>query len=385
MTPDRIQRAVVAGNTYKKAALELERGKLEQPAAELERQITRLLAAMVAEADLHLTASAVFGDARALIHPSVHIQLAFVRFGARHCEFIFPLRLLREVDPPGFIFVAKCWALLLVLEAALESDPDLALNFVFEIGDCGYLESVAYTSKHPKACLIADYDFIASNGYAAFRSLCESNAVAWEQRLPKVFWRGSTTGRRLYPPPGMDEADSLTWLSRMALCRHVGLSDVAELCDIGISTIVQIPEPHLRTRITDSGLLKARAPREEFNRYRYCFDIDGNANAWSGLFQSLLGGCCVLKIASLDGFQEWFYKDLIPWLHYVPVASDFSNLSSRVRWAVSHPEHAQQIALRGCELATALTTEVALAQSAANFLQWRATRTTNAGPADATP
>ena len=39
-------------------------------------------------------------------------------------------------------------------------------------------------------------------------------------------------------------------------------------------------------------------------------------------FTRLLMGCCVIKVASPFGYRQWYYGDLVPWRHYVPVAAD---------------------------------------------------------------
>ena len=102
-------------------------------------------------------------------------------------------------------------------------------------------------------------------------------------------------------------------------------------------------------------------------RYRGVFDIDGNANAWSGLFCSLLGASCVLKVASPRGFHQWYYPDLKPWHHFIPIQSDFSDLSDAVQWFAAHDAQARDIAARGRELAVSIDMESAVSASAVNL------------------
>ena len=51
---------------------------------------------------------------------------------------------------------------------------------------------------------------------------------------------------------------------------------------------------------------------EHYMRSRHLIDIDGWANSWSGLFQKLLSGSTVLKVASNKGFRQWYYDRLEP-------------------------------------------------------------------------
>lgn len=62
---------------------------------------------------------------------------------------------------------------------------------------------------------------------------------------------------------------------------------------------------------------------------RFALDVDGNTNAWANLFQRLLLGCCVIKVASPFGYRQWYYDDLVPWVHYVPVRADMADLVDR--------------------------------------------------------
>ena len=143
-----------------------------------------------------------------------------------------------------------------------------------------------------------------------------------------------------------------------------------DFCDVGISGLIQTPEPHLRERIAAAGFLKKQVPREEFMRYRGVFDIDGNANAWSGLFCSLLGASCVLKVTSQQGFREWYYSDLKPWHHYIPIQSDLSDLSQAVHWFAEHDAQAREIGARGRELALEIDIKSAVRASTGNLLSW---------------
>jgi hypothetical protein len=95
-----------------------------------------------------------------------------------------------------------------------------------------------------------------------------------------------------------------------------------------------------------------------WGRRRYAIDVDGNTNAWSNLFTRLLLGCCVLKVGSPRGFRQWYYGDLRPFEHFVPVAADLSDLKEKVDWCRSHEPECREIAAAGERLARARTFEV---------------------------
>ncbi len=194
--------------------------------------------------------------------------------------------------------------------------------------------------------------------------------MPWEERGDRVFWRGSTTGRRAFAPPAEGEADALDWLPRLRLAKLSRQDALRHGCDVAITDLVQVPEAHLAERIRQSGLMAPRVPRAQFMRARAVFDIDGNANAWSGLFCSLLGGSCVLKIASFQGFRQWYYDRLVPWEHVVPLKADFSDLPDQVAWVRQHDAQAREIAERGRALAEAIDLPSAIEESARNLRDW---------------
>jgi hypothetical protein len=154
------------------------------------------------------------------------------------------------------------------------------------------------------------------------------------------------------------------------LCQAAKHDEIRRHSDIGIASIVQIAEPYVVERIRNAGIMKDPTPREQFMRYKAVIDIDGNANAWSGLFCSLLGASCVLKVASQLGFHQWYYKDLKPWLHYVPVQADFADMHDAISWFIDHGSHAFEIAQRGREFAAGVTLENAVRASAINLAKF---------------
>ncbi|SGZ26582.1 BQ5605_C024g09945 [Microbotryum silenes-dioicae] len=57
-------------------------------------------------------------------------------------------------------------------------------------------------------------------------------------------------------------------------------------------------------------------------KYKYVFDVDGNG--WSGRFHRLMSmKACVFKSTL---FPEWYGDRIQPWVHYVPIKVDYSDL-----------------------------------------------------------
>jgi len=85
--------------------------------------------------------------------------------------------------------------------------------------------------------------------------------------------------------------------------------------------------------------------------YRWVLLLDGTGPP-RDLLARLRQGFTVFKQASPH--REFFTPALRPWVHYVPVAENLSDLPARVRWAAANPEAAAAIARRGRALATSM-------------------------------
>lgn len=75
--------------------------------------------------------------------------------------------------------------------------------------------------------------------------------------------------------------------------------------------------------------------------YKYVIDVEGTG--WSARLKYLL--CSRRPAFVMDRpFWDWATFDLQPWVHYIPVERDSSDLLEKIRWAEDHPEEAQAIA-----------------------------------------
>lgn len=84
-------------------------------------------------------------------------------------------------------------------------------------------------------------------------------------------------------------------------------------------------------------------------RFKYTVYVDGHSA--SNRFACLLAmHSCILRVASpanLPGSELWFYHMLKPWVHYVPVAADLSDLLTQLHWLCAHDAIAERIARNG--------------------------------------
>jgi hypothetical protein len=259
-----------------------------------------------------------------------------------------------------------------LLHALLTLDPVRTLRTggtVIDIEDGsneGNYPRVAFCSSLPQATLITDSYFYKYRGYETLRASVAEAWLPWEERIPLIFWRGSTTGRRMTGSPPVDD---WTWLPRLHLSHLTNTSSKRDIFDVGVSRIVQIPEPHIADVIREKGLLRDPCEKIDFLKYRYLIDIDGNANAWDGLFGAMIMGACVLKVASPFGYRQWYYSRLVPWTHFIPVRSDLADLEEKAEWALSHPAECQAMARELQSVGNQLLFEPELRAAAVNIAQ----------------
>ena len=261
-------------------------------------------------------------------------------------------------------------AVLLAIAGELSGDVTLHA----EVGDAAYHAALGFCSYDPRVCLVPDPDFYATGGYATFRQHCRERLPDWEQRDARVFWRGSSTGMRRVQPPGEGAPDDLGWLQRLSLCRRAAEPDLAPLTDCGITTLAQMHEPWLVERVTAAGLLRPLVSREAFLQHRVVLDVDGNSNAWSGLFCSLLSRSCILKVGSEHGFRQWYYDQLVPWQTHVPVAPDLSDFAEAVQWTRQHEAATRGLADAAAALADTLDFDACMEAAVRRVARWLQTR-----------
>jgi hypothetical protein len=239
-----------------------------------------------------------------------------------------------------------------LFDSVLKKLPDFRGDYICVLGDASVWDAVAFSSSNKNACLVPDAHFFASAGHADDRARMAVSIPAWENRIHKVLWRGSSSGIKRYWPP--KTPDDVSWLPRLEFCASAKMSKVAKHVDVGVVKLVQIPDSEVIARLSASNLMAQPIDKSCFANFKAVFDIDGNGNSWHGLFSSLLTAACVIKVQSEHGLVQWYYDRLKPWIHYVPVKSDLSDLEEIVSWVLDHDDQARKIGQAGREFANSM-------------------------------
>lgn len=215
---------------------------------------------------------------------------------------------------------------------------------------------IAYcASRGHSAVLVPDYGFLASEGYGDLRRWADDNDQNWDSRSTTVLWRGATSGAGLISSPEMAE-DQL--IPRVQLCMRA--KSIAGT-DIRIANIAQSDNPELdRERLSRVGIMGEHVPVEAWAGYKFAIDIDGNTNSFGTMLSRLILGCCVLKVSSPQDWRQWYYDSVGPWVHFVPIKSDLSDLAEKIEWCREHDQECQEIAVRGNTFAKSLNYDAEL-------------------------
>lgn len=158
---------------------------------------------------------------------------------------------------------------------------------------------------------------------------------AWEDRLPKAFWRGGSSG------------------CDRPMLRHRVL-DV--LHEHPAANVAFTPGgwPANDALIPPAYFKDTRADLAEHMKHKYILIVDGNCIA--SAHQWVFGSGSVPIIVSHPDNDFWFKPYLEPMVNYVPIKYDLSDLTEKLEWLVAHDDEAKAIAHRALHLATTIFT-----------------------------
>jgi hypothetical protein len=184
---------------------------------------------------------------------------------------------------------------------------------------------------HNKVILMPDFE--ALQGYRILFSKLD-HAIKqhpWRTKTAQIFWRGATTGSN-------HKAETYANFPRAQFLRHARNLDIVNAC-------FTIYTPNLRgtrrQQLHEEFPACVNVSRTDSLKFKYLIDIDGNANSYSRTAWILYSNSLLFKHQS--NLMQWYYPALKPYVHYLPVAADFSNLQQQYNWAQEHPQQVQII------------------------------------------
>jgi hypothetical protein len=165
--------------------------------------------------------------------------------------------------------------------------------------------------------------------------------ILWENKQDKYYWRGGSTGDFLDY-----KLDNLDKLPRLKLTL---LSSVyPDLIDAQLTEYVgkQFTEDNagIQLRKTFKNLFgsKTKLVKEvDHLKYKYLLSLDGNSATGMRVPWIMNSNSVLVKQESAK--IEWFYTILKPYVNYVPIKEDLSDIFDQYQWMQDNPEKIQAI------------------------------------------
>jgi len=142
----------------------------------------------------------------------------------------------------------------------------------------------------------------------------------WHHKQQVAFFRGSRTSA---------ERDPLIYLSR----RRPDLYNAT-----------YIKNQAWKSEADTLGPPATEVSLEDHCEFKYLFNFRGVAASFR--FKHLFL-CRSLVFHVAEEWVEFFYPEMKPWVHYIPVKQDLSDVEELVDFALANDHHARQIAERG--------------------------------------
>ena len=225
-----------------------------------------------------------------------------------------------------------------LIKVLQESEKEL-ISLDFDIGDTGHKNLLSMEQKDNKNIIPDLYAYTAAHSMdknISKLSFLEFKKI-WKNKKDKIFWRGTTTGK-LY-----SSIEELNKLNRIKICRQfINKKNI----DLKISKIAQnlISTEKIKTYLLENNLFAEEVPEEKFRHYRYFPDIPGNSLGW-GTIHKYLAGNLIFKPKHKKVLA--YYYLLEPWVHFIPVESNFSDLEEKFKWSQENIDETIKIAYKG--------------------------------------
>ena len=172
--------------------------------------------------------------------------------------------------------------------------------------------------------------------------------IDWSQKINKAIFRGQFTGKF---PVGMNTnvikdlpaQEQCNLLHRCRLVYNAALN--MKLVDAKLALPVLDVRKDFPQVINNVPLYGDRVSIEDMLKFKAIIMLEGN-DVSSGLKWALYSNSVVMTQTPTK--TSWAMEELLePWVHYVPLKDDLSDVEEKMQWIIDHDEEAQRIAYRG--------------------------------------
>ncbi len=270
----------------------------------------------------------------------------FARYKIKNGEFSVAYSKRLEISPKER-YESVTNALMKLSECVFLPDVDIIVCLHDKLISTGALEGpILVFAKNPgtdsRRILIPDSE--ALGGYADLLQEVDRARIAfpWRRKIRRAIWRGQTAGQI--------NGDAMTTHNYSIFPRGQLINISLQFPKYLDAKFTQLwPDDNLRELFLQKRCLANHMSVFNQIRYKYQILVDGNTCAYSRAYWQLHSNCVILKQNSPD--IQWYYGIFKPFIHYIPVNSDSSDLPEKVQWAINHEYEVQQIIKRANNLA----------------------------------
>ena len=163
--------------------------------------------------------------------------------------------------------------------------------------------------------------------------------LSYDEKFPVAIWRGSTTGACWELPASVKVDMTRKECARRNLVAAWSGKQSRNI-DVGLTKLVQLSR-EMENKYT--LLMKKEISVQNMLRYRYIISVEGNDVATN--LKWALASNSVVFMPPPTRESIILESNLRPWIHYVPLLHDFTDLTMKIKYCDDNPLICQNISL----------------------------------------
>jgi len=171
----------------------------------------------------------------------------------------------------------------------------------------------------------------------------EDIELNWDKKTPTAFFRGTATGcgKTIETNPRLNISYlSKIWEENDSYNKNNPIDNIKYL-DAGVTSWNISDKKYTNENLSYINPAElpfkksSKVPMSKQTRYKYLVNIDGNGVAYR-FTRELSFKSVILKVDSTK--EMWYFPLLEPYVHYVPIKEDLSDLADKIEWCKKNDE-----------------------------------------------